>query len=229
MRRIACAWRSAATGAGVEQEGDAVLLRRDRVLGGGVDDLQIADAQLIAARRPRVGTHGAAYHDGALLRDVVGTRKVLGGHGALDHHALDDPVPSRTSRKCSLPLERLLYSHPLIVTLAVVRPDVFDVHLRHADDSAPDACLFFEFLANRVDLLPCLGDVARRGCGGGSRRCRRNAVEHDQGLENGRLTQRHGHFVEQHRYRRPTGELRSVLAGHRVRQVVDDVGDACAW
>src|SRR5438552_3786520 len=73
----------------VEQERRPVLLRRDRVVGALVDDLEVAHAELVADRRARVGAHRAGHDQRRLLRQVIGEREHLGRHLGLRHHALD--------------------------------------------------------------------------------------------------------------------------------------------
>src|SRR5216110_3131838 len=73
----------------VEQERRSVLLRRDRVVGALVDDLEVAHAELVADRRARVGAHRAGHDQRRLLRQVIGEREHLGRHLGLRHHALD--------------------------------------------------------------------------------------------------------------------------------------------
>ncbi len=58
----------------VEQELDAVLLRRDRVrlrLRDAMDDLGVVDVELVAARRARLRAHPAAYDQRGFLRQVA--------------------------------------------------------------------------------------------------------------------------------------------------------------
>ena len=54
--------------AAVQQEVDAVLLRRDRVVVRLGDDLERRDVDLVPARRARVGADGAGDDDRGLLR-----------------------------------------------------------------------------------------------------------------------------------------------------------------
>ncbi len=72
----------------IEQERDAVLLRRDRVLRRLVQHLELGDAELVAERGAIVLAHGAGDDQRRFLRQVVGARELLRRHVFLEHHAL---------------------------------------------------------------------------------------------------------------------------------------------
>ncbi len=74
----------------LEEEVDAVLLRRDRVVVAGSDEPHLADAELDAAGRALVGAHHARHLEARLLRQLLGRLELLLGHLALDHHPLDE-------------------------------------------------------------------------------------------------------------------------------------------
>ena len=77
----------------VEEEFDAVLLRLDRELRAGADQLDRGNGQLVSARRARVGAHEAAQRDAALLRQRGGQLPDLGRKLRLDQDALHDTRP----------------------------------------------------------------------------------------------------------------------------------------
>ena len=111
----------------IEQEVDAVLLRRDRVVVRGPDDLEARRHDLEAALGTRVGADRAADDEGGFLGEVVGLLKVSAPTSFLPITAWMKPVPSRTTRKWILPLDRRLWSQPLSVTvLAGVLADAVD-------------------------------------------------------------------------------------------------------
>ena len=74
----------------VEQEVDAVLLRRNRVVVRGAHHVEARGHELVAALGARVGAHVAAYDDGGLLRQVVGLLEGLLADVVLAHHDLDE-------------------------------------------------------------------------------------------------------------------------------------------
>jgi len=112
----------------VEQEGDAVLLRRDGVAFRCVDDSHVLHADLVADRRPRVGTDGADDRERALLSQVRRALEHLGWNVALGHHALDGSRPVADLEKLQLAarpegIEPSVDRH----ALAVVRGESVDV------------------------------------------------------------------------------------------------------
>src|SRR5947208_2383272 len=118
----------------VEQERRPVLLRRDRVVGALVDDLEVAHAELVADRRARVGAHRAGHDQRRLLRQVIGEREHLGRHLGLRHHALDGAGAVAHLEEVQLPA-RAPSREPAAQRdrAARVRADPFDRrHLRHA-------------------------------------------------------------------------------------------------
>src|SRR5207249_1832128 len=118
----------------VEQERRSVLLRRDRVVGALVDDLEVAHAELVADRRARVGAHRAGHDQRRLLRQVIGEREHLGRHLGLRYHALDGAGAVAHLEEVQLPA-RAPSREPAAQRdrAARVRADPFDRrHLRHA-------------------------------------------------------------------------------------------------
>src|SRR5438445_594633 len=118
----------------VEQERRPVLLRRDRVVGALVDDLEVGHAELVAERRARVGAHRAGHDQRRLLRQVIGEREHLGRHLGLRHHALDGAGAVAHLEEVQLPA-RAPSREPAAQRdrAARVRADPLDRrHLRHA-------------------------------------------------------------------------------------------------
>ena len=112
----------------VHQVVDAVFLRRDGVVLRFGHDLELADVELEAARRPGVGAHRAGDDDGALLRQVIGASEGLVAHRRLRHDALDEPGAVAQGQEVDLA------ARPAVVQpaaeghrLAGVAGDVFDV------------------------------------------------------------------------------------------------------
>src|SRR5947208_6328475 len=77
----------------IEEKGDAVLLRRDRILGGALDDVDIRHAELVSDRSARVGAHHAGHLERGFLRQVVGERERFLRHVGLREDALDRAGP----------------------------------------------------------------------------------------------------------------------------------------
>ena len=77
----------------VQQELDAVLLRLDRELLAGADQLDPGHGQLVSAGRAGVGAHHAAERDAALLRERGGQLPDVIGKLRFDHHSLHHACP----------------------------------------------------------------------------------------------------------------------------------------
>src|SRR5207249_9953756 len=77
----------------IEEKGDAVLLRRDRILGGALDDVEIRHAELVSDRSARVGAHHAGHFERGFLREVIGERERFLRHVGLREDALDRAGP----------------------------------------------------------------------------------------------------------------------------------------
>ena len=88
-------------------------------------DAEVGDAELEADRRARVGAHDAVDLERRLLRQVVGEREdASGGRRSCTTTHWMVPVPSRTWRKWSLPLERRAASQPRSVTVCPSNPRI---------------------------------------------------------------------------------------------------------
>src|SRR5207237_10079598 len=89
--RLAVGWERGR--AVIEEKGDAVLLRRDRILGGALDDVEIRHAELVSDRSARVGAHHAGHLERGFLREVIGERERFLRHVGLREDALDRAGP----------------------------------------------------------------------------------------------------------------------------------------
>src|SRR5579862_3192092 len=116
----------------IEQEGDAVFLRSDRIRLGQVYGLQVLDAELVAQRGARVGTHHAGDDEGGFLRQMVRQRELLRRYVVLEHHALQHAGAIAELQEVQLAagapvVEPALERDLFIVVLA----DVFNVDPSH--------------------------------------------------------------------------------------------------
>ncbi len=117
----------------VEQEVDAVLLRRDRVVVRGADDLEPLDVDLVAARRALVGARGAGDDDRGFLRQVIGGLEQLLADRRLRHHRLDEAGAVADGEEMDLAARAAVVQPPLDGDLlAFVLADVFDVDVAHS-------------------------------------------------------------------------------------------------
>ena len=95
-----------------------MLLGRDRVLAAAVaTTCEIVHRELVATRARGVRPDLAGDDQGGLLRQVSARSKTSGDDVGRKRVHWMVPVPSRTCRKCSLPLERRPRSQPCKVTL----------------------------------------------------------------------------------------------------------------
>ncbi len=133
-RRTACCSRGPEPEMAVlHQERGAVLLERDRVLGGDLDDLDLLHGQLEAARGPLVLADSAPDDNRGLLGQPVELleeeRVLLGAEGG----RLDDPRAVADEEEADL-ARRALVVDPAadLDVLAVVGGDVLDVDPFHS-------------------------------------------------------------------------------------------------
>ena len=87
----------------IEQVVDAMFLRRDGEVVRFVMDVEADDVDLVAARRARVGAHGAGHRERRLLREVVGLLERLLADGRLRHHRLDEAAAVAHLEEVNLP------------------------------------------------------------------------------------------------------------------------------
>ena len=122
----------------IEQIIDAVLLRRDRKVVRGADDLQVLDVDLVAARRALVGASRAGDDHRSLLREMIGAREQLVSDRRLRHHGLDEAASVPQDEEMNLPARTPVVKPPLDGDfLALVPADVFDVGVHRALSSPP--------------------------------------------------------------------------------------------
>ena len=116
----------------IHQVVDAVLFRRDRVVGRAGDDLERRDVELVATGRPAVGADRALDDHGAFLREVVGFREELIADGGLRHDGLDEARAVTELQEVQL-AARASVRQPAFDrdVLAVVLSDVLDVDVHH--------------------------------------------------------------------------------------------------
>jgi hypothetical protein len=112
----------------IEQEGDPVLLRRDRILGRLVHHLQIGHPEFVAERRALVLAHRAGDDQRRFLRQMLGARELLGRDVLLEHHALQRAGAVADEQEVQLAARALVVEPSLEGhLLAVMTADVFHV------------------------------------------------------------------------------------------------------
>ena len=118
--------------AAVEQEVDAVLLRRDRVVVRRADDFHALDVDLVAARRALVGARRAGDHDRGFLREVIRRLEQILADRRLRHHRLDEAGAVAHGEEMDLAARAAVVKPPLDGDLfALVLADVLDVDVSH--------------------------------------------------------------------------------------------------
>ena len=133
----------------IQQEIDAVLLRRDRVVVRLADDLVVLDVDLVAARRPLVRPGRAGDDDGGFLGEVIRRLERLVADRGFRHDRLDEAGAVPQNQEVDLAARAAVVQPPLDRDLLpVVRADVLDVDVHtyictmtgsasHADRFAP--------------------------------------------------------------------------------------------
>jgi len=112
----------------VHQEVGAVLLGRDRIVGGGSEDLDRLHAELHSARRPTLGANRAGDANGRFLRHLIGRFPRLFADFFLENDALQITAAIADDRKNQLAGGSLVVQPP-------IDGDLFSDMLRKLFDS----------------------------------------------------------------------------------------------
>ena len=118
----------------VEQEVDAVLLRRDRVVVRRPDDVDGLDVDFVAARRALVRSRGSGDGDRGFLREVIGRLEEVLADRGLRHHGLNEAGAVAHGDEVDLAARSAVVEPPLDGDLfAFVLSDVFDVDMHSSE------------------------------------------------------------------------------------------------